>query len=271
MNPILIDLGFIQIYWYSVMILLGLLIGSFLIIKEAKRFNIPKEYIINLIFYTMLFAIIGARLYYVIFNFDYYSKNLIDIFKIWEGGLAIHGGIIMGLIFILFYTRKYKINTWIMLDIIAPGLIIGQAIGRWGNFFNSEAHGGSVTLEFLNSLHLPQFIIDGMHINGVYYHPTFLYESLWCLIGFVILLIYRRRMYCKIGQVASLYFVWYGIGRLLIEQLRTDSLMFGSFKIAQIISILLIIIGIIIFIVKNKGSKLDNKYNSKENKHEIRF
>ena len=266
MNPILLDLGFIQIYWYSVMILLGLLLGSFLIIKESKRFNIQKEYIINLIFYAMIFAIIGARLYYVLFNFDYYSKNLLDIFKIWEGGLAIHGGIISGLLFILFYTKKYKVNTWIMLDIIAPGLIIGQAIGRWGNFFNGEAHGGVVSLEFLNSLHLPQFIIDGMHLNGLYYHPTFLYESLWCLLGFIILLIYRRTS-CKIGQVSSLYFIWYGIGRFLIESLRTDSLMLGQLKIAQVVSIILIIIGVIIFIIKNK----DSKYNSLENKHEIRF
>lgn len=271
MNPVLLDLGFIKIYWYSVMILLGLFIGSSLIISESKRYKIPSNYITNLIFYTMIFAIIGARLYYVLFNFNYYSNDLLGIFRIWEGGLAIHGGIIAGLIFIIFYTKKYKVNTWRMLDIIVVGLIIGQAIGRWGNFFNGEAHGPIVSLEFLKSLHLPQFIIDGMNINGLYYHPTFLYESLWCLIGFVLLLVLRRRHYCKIGQTSAFYLIWYGIGRFLIESLRTDSLMLGNFKVAQIVSIILVLSGIIILILKSRGSKLDNRYNDMENIDEIRF
>jgi len=271
MNPVLVDLGFIKIYWYSVMILLGLVIGYSLINSESKKYKIPSSYITNLAFYTMIFAIVGARLYYVIFNFDYYSNNLLEIIQIWNGGLAIHGGIIAGLIFIIFYTKKYKINTWRMLDIVVVGLIIGQAIGRWGNFFNGEAHGPEVSLEFLNSLHLPQFIINGMNISGIYYHPTFLYESLWCLIGFVLLLILRRLKYWKIGQTSSVYLIWYGIGRFLIESLRTDSLMLGDFKIAQIVSIILIISGIIIFVIKSRGSKLDNRYNDMENIDEIRF
>lgn len=271
MNPVLLDLGFVKIYWYSIMILIGVFLGGTLIIKESKRFKIPEDYMVNLILYTLVFAIIGARVYYVIFNWQDYSNNLLSILKVWEGGLAIHGGILFGLISIIIYTRKYKIKTMRMLDIIVVGLIIGQAIGRWGNFFNGEAHGGATTLEFLTSLHLPKFIIEGMNIHGVYYHPTFLYESLWCLIGFIVLFFFRKRYYTKIGQTTGLYLVWYGVGRFFIEALRTDSLMIGSFKMAQMVSILFVIIGIIIIIMKSRGSKLENRYNDLENLNEIRF
>lgn len=271
MNPVLLDLGIVKIYWYSVMILLGVFIGGSLIIKESKKFKIPENFLINLILYTLIFGILGARIYYVIFNWSFYSNNLLDIFKIWEGGLAIHGGILFGLITVIIYTRKYKINLWLMLDIIVVGLIIGQAIGRWGNFFNGEAHGGIVTLEYLQNLHLPTFIINGMNINGIYYHPTFLYESLWCTLGFIFLYFMRKRRYNKIGQTTALYLIWYGIGRFFIEGLRTDSLMFLNLKMAQLVSLLFIIIGIIILIIKSRGSKLENKYNSVENINEINF
>jgi len=271
MNPVLIDLGFIKIYWYSIMILIGLFIGGSLIIKESKKFKIPEDYLINLILYTIVSAIIGARLYYVVFNWSYYSQNLIDIFKVWEGGLAIHGGLFFGLLTVIVYTKKYNVKTLRMLDIIVVGLIIGQAIGRWGNFFNGEAHGGATTLEFLQSLFLPKFIIEGMYIHGVYYHPTFLYESIWCLIGFIVLLLFRRRYYNKIGQTTGLYLIWYGIGRFFIESMRTYSLMLGNFKIAQIISILFVIIGIIIIIIKSRGSKLVNRYNDLENVEHVQF
>ena len=158
-----------------------------------------------------------------------------------------------------------------LLDIAVVGLIIGQAIGRWGNFFNGEAHGSATTLEFLTSLHIPKFIIDGMNIYGTYYQPTFLYESLWCLIGFVVLLVFRRRKYVKIGQPTALYLIWYGIGRFLIESLRTDSLMIGNVKMAQLVSILFVAIGVIIFIKTVRGSKLENRYNDYENAEKISF
>lgn len=259
MNPILLDLGFIKIYWYSVMILLGLLIGGWLILRESKKFGISVDFMTNLFFYTVPISIVGARLYYVVFNWPYYSIHFSEIYKIWEGGLAIHGGIIFGLIWIIFYTRKYKVNTFRILDMVVVGLIIGQALGRWGNFFNSEAHGGSTTLQFLQSLHLPNFIINGMKIGGVYYHPTFLYESIWCLIGFIIMLFIRRLKDIKIGQITGFYLIWYGIGRFMIESLRTDSLMFFGLKQAQIISFLMIIIGIIILIIKRKNLKYNDK------------
>lgn len=271
MNPILLDLGVIKIYWYSAMIFLGLLIGGWLILKEAERFNISEDFIVNLFFFTIPIAVIGARLYYVIFNWDYYSVNMSEIFMIWEGGLAIHGGMLFGLLWIIFYTKKYKVNTFRILDMIVIGLIIGQAIGRWGNFFNGEAHGTATTLEHLQSLHIPEFIINGMNIGGTYYLPTFLYESIWCLLGFIILLVIRRLKYIKIGQTTAVYLIWYGIGRFIIEGMRTDSLLIGNFRQAQIISIIMVILGIVIFILKGKGSKLDNQYNKMGDINEIKF
>lgn len=264
MNPIFLEIGNVQIYWYSIFILVAFIIGGKLIMSEAKRFNISKEFIINLFFYLVPISIIGARLYYVAFNLDYYFANPISILKIWEGGLAIHGGLLFGLLFLLFYAKKYKVSIVRLIDIFVVGLIIGQAIGRWGNFFNGEAYGPVTTLEFLENLHLPKFIIDGMHIDGLYRQPTFLYESLWCFLGFIILLIVRRTRYWKLGMCTNFYLIWYGIERFVVESLRTDSLMLGTFKIAQIVSILMVLIGIIYIIVIKKHSVFKNLYNDKE-------
>ena len=251
MNRVFVSLGPITIYWYSVTMLLAILLGIFLANNEAKRVK-EKEYIDNLTFYLILFGIIGARLYYVIFEFNNYRYDLLSIFKVWEGGLAIYGAIIAGLLVVIYYAKKKGKSIIKTTDIIVPSLIIGQAIGRWGNFFNSEAHGPEVTYEFLKNLHIPNFIINGMHINGTYYHPTFLYESLWCIIGFIIILIIRKLTNRKKGMVTYTYFIWYGIGRFFIESLRTDSLYLGSIKISQLVSIILIIIGIIGIIINIK-------------------
>lgn len=261
MNPIFLDLGFIQIYWYSIMILVGIILSAIVMLKECKRFNIDNDFMLNLFFYIIPIAIIGARIYFVIFNIDYYSNNFIEIFRIWEGGLAIHGGIIAGLFFIVYYCKKHKQNIWKILDIAVVGLIIGQIIGRWGNFFNQEAYGSVTTLSYLKSLHLPTFIINGMNINGMYYHPTFLYESILNFIGLVILLIIRRKN-IKVGQLSSIYLIWYGAVRFFIEILRQDSLMLGNIKVAQLISILMVMIGITIFIKKAKNETV--LYNKKE-------
>lgn len=261
MNPILISFGSIKIYWYSVIMFLAILLGGLIVLKEAKKFKIPENFMVNLFFYLIPIALIGARLYYVIFNFDYYMQDPISIFKVWEGGLAIHGGLIAGLLFIIFYTKKYKIKTLRILDFIVIGLILGQAIGRWGNFFNSEAHGAITTLQTLHNLLIPDFIIEGMHIGGFYYHPTFLYESIWCLLGFSFLVLMRKYSYLKVGQLTSLYLIWYGVGRFFIEGMRTDSLMLGSIKMAQLVSFLMVIIGLIMFLTLNKGSKFQNLYN----------
>lgn len=259
MSPIIINFGFIEIRWYSFLILLAFLVGMFLVKREAIKVNEDQNFIINLCFYLVIISIIGARIYYVIFEFDQYRDNLIDIFKIWNGGLAIHGGIIAGLIFSFYYCHKYGKNILKITDIIAPALILGQCIGRWGNFFNGEAFGPATTLEFLRHLHLPQFIIDGMYIrvNGVYnyFQPTFLYESLLCLIGFIIIIFIRRLKKIKIGQITGFYFIFYGVIRFFIESLRQDSLMFLNLKVAQLVSLLMIITGIILIIICMKKSK----------------
>lgn len=271
MDQILFDFGIIKIYWYSVILFIAILIGGTIVLKESKRFNIPENFMINLFFWLIPTSLIGARIYYVIFNYSTYSKDLISIFKVWEGGLAIHGGIIAGLIFLIIYTKKYKVNTLFILDFSVVGLLIGQSIGRWGNFFNLEAHGPLVSKAFLEKIFIPEFIIDGMNIGNNYYHPTFLYESLWCLLGFIILLVIRRLKYLKIGQLTFIYFIWYGIGRFFIESLRTDSLMIGDIKVAQLVSIIMLITGIIMTTVLGKGSKFNNQYNDYKETNSVKF
>ena len=254
MNPI-IDLGIISIHWYSILLFIAILIGFNLAIKEAKKHGFEEDFMVNLLFLGVIIGILGARIYYVIFNFDYYKNNLIEIFKVWNGGLAIHGGIIAGFITIAIICYKKKVNLLKILDYLVVGLVIAQAIGRWGNFFNGEAHGAITSLSYLESLHLPQFIIDGMYINGSYYTPTFLYESIWCLIGFIIMIILRRKKFMKVGYLTSFYLVWYGVERFFVEGLRTDSLMFFSLRIAQLVSLVMIVIGIVIFTYSLKKSK----------------
>lgn len=255
MEKVALDLGPIQIYWYSIFIFIGMLVACFLIYKEAKKRGIEEDFLVNLTFNTIIIGIIGARLYYVLFNFSYYLDNPVEIFQIWNGGLAIHGGIIAGLLFIIYYCKKHEVNLWKMLDIIVVGLIIAQAIGRWGNFFNSEAYGPITTAAHLKSLGIPQFIIDGMYILGEYRQPTFFYEFVWCLFGFLAMLIIRQYKYLKIGQLTSFYLIWYGIIRFIIEAMRTDSLMLGPLKMAQLVSLVFIVSGIIIFIKSTKTNQ----------------
>ena len=271
MNPVITSIYGFELRWYSVILLVAFLIATYIINREAKRFDIGKDFIFNLLFWTLIIAIIGARIYYVIFNWDYYGSNVSEIIKVWNGGLAIHGGIISGLLTIIFYTKKYKLRTIRYLDFIVPGLIVGQAIGRWGNFFNSEAHGLATSLEHLKKLHIPDFVINGMKINGVYYSPTFFYESLLCILGFIIILIIRRNKYTKVGTPTALYLIIYGILRFFIERTRTDSLMLLGFKIAMVVSILMFIIGIIMLIINSKKGKFEDLYNDKNNKDVIRF
>lgn len=270
MDRVAVDLGPIQIYWYSIFIFIGLLVASILIFKEARRRNIDEDFLVNLIFNTIIIGLIGARLYYVIFNLPYYIANPIEIFAIWNGGLAIHGGVFAALIFIIIYCKKHEVNCLQILDIMVVGLIIGQAIGRWGNFFNGEAYGQITSLEELKEQQIPMFIINGMYILGEYRQPTFFYESTWCLSGFLAMLIIRKYKYLKRGQLTGFYLFWYGFGRFLIESMRTDSLMLGSLKMAQIVSIVFVIVGIILFFYNVfKSTKEDKKlYTEDLTKHE---
>ena len=182
-------------------------------------------------------AILSARVYYVIFEWDYYAQNPGQIIAIWKGGLAIHGALIGSVITAYVFTKKRNVSFWQVADIAAPSMILGQAIGRWGNFMNQEAHGGEVTRAFLENLYLPECIINQMYINGVYYHPTFLYESLWNILGFILLLVLRR-VNLRRGEIFLTYVIWYSIGRFFVEGLRTDSLMLTeSIRMAQMISV----------------------------------
>ena len=256
MNRVFFSIGPITVYWYSILIMISVLIGYYFSLRESEKNGLQKKFISDLVFYLVIVAILGARVYYVIFNFDVFRDRLLDILKIWEGGLAIYGAIIFSIIFIIYYSKKKDKNSLLVLDTLTPYLILGQAIGRWGNFFNSEAHGSSTSLEYLQKLHLPKFIIKGMYINGNYYLPTFLYESIWCCIGFIVLLFIRKKdKYDHPGILLFTYFIWYGIGRFLIEGLRRDSLYFFSLKVSHVVSFILILIGLIgIIKIKKKNS-----------------
>lgn len=260
MNQIFLEIGNFKIYWYSIILLIAFSLGILLALKTCKKEKIEISKIVDYFFYMVPLCLIGARIYYVLFNLDYYSKNIIDIFKVWEGGLAIHGGIIVGVIFTIYYTKRKKINFWQLVDILCISLILGQIIGRWGNFMNSEAYGPVTTYSTLHNMHIPEFIIKGMKINGVYHHPTFLYESLWNLIGLIIILI-TKKVLLKLnkynyGTLCSIYLIWYGIGRFFIEGMRQDSLMFGSIRIAQFVSIISIVSGMIIILYVNLNKRV---------------
>lgn len=270
MNPVIFNIGNFELRWYSVLIAIAVIIGYVLIINESRRFKIKKEFMFNMMFWTLIFAIIGARLYYVVFNLEYYRTNILEIFQIWKGGLAIHGALLFGAITIIIYCKKYKVRVGKILDIIVPALLLGQAIGRWGNFFNSEAYGSIVTYQQLENMKIiPQFIIDNMFINDSYHLPMFYFESLWCLLGFFLSLFLRRRKYIKDGQLVAFYMMWYGVARFVIETFRTDALLFNGIRVARVVSVLMFVIGLVIQFIQSRKPKLDELYNKAE--EEVRF
>lgn len=250
-DRVALEIGPITIYWYGIIIGAGLLMGWILASKESKKLGLCSDILADFLLWAIPIAIISARIYYVLFEWGYYKENLGEIFAIWHGGIAIHGAIIGGTITAIVFTKRKGITFWKLADIIAPSLIVGQVIGRWGNFMNQEAHGTEVTRTFLENLHLPKFIIDQMYIDGSYYHPTFLYESTWNFIGFIILLFMRRTPFIRQGEVFLLYVIWYSIGRFLVEGLRTDSLMLtDSLRMAQVISLFLLGVGTFFIIIR---------------------
>lgn len=255
MNPIAFSIHGFEIRWYGIIIAVGVIAALVLASINCKYKDISYDNIMDIFLVSFPFAIIGARAYYVIFQFSDYKNNLIDIFNIRLGGLAIHGGVILGLIAAYIYTRHKNINFLRAADVVAPSIILGQSIGRWGNFFNGEAHGGPVTYEFIQKF--PEFIQKGMNIGGTYYHPTFLYESIWDLCVCFIL-IYILKKDTKKGTVIFSYIGLYSLGRFFIEGLRTDSLMFGGIRMAQFVSLIGIIscIAFLIISYKVKSKKL---------------
>ncbi|MGH4140690.1 prolipoprotein diacylglyceryl transferase [Clostridium sp.] len=254
MDPIAFNIFGLPVAWYGIFIATGMMVGIILASYTSKLKSANYDELLNIILISFPIAIIGARAYYVVFEFDQYRDNLIQVFNIRQGGLAIHGGVIFGMLAALIYTRYKKENLMQFADVAAPSIIIGQAIGRWGNFFNSEAHGGPVTQAFISKF--PNFIQKGMLIDRVYYHPTFLYESMWNVMVCLILIYLLTKTYKK-GTVFFTYIGLYSIGRFFIEGLRTDSLMFAGIRVAQLISLAGIALWIIFIAINYKRKTLE--------------
>ena len=248
----------IPIYWYALIIVSGIIIAMWLSSREAVRVGLKSEDVTDFMLWGLPLSIIGARLYYILFDLPQYIADPIQIFNIRSGGLANYGGLIAGAITLYFFTKYHFISMWTFLDIAAPSVLLAQAIGRWGNFMNHEAYGPVTTRIFLENLHIPRFIIDNMYIEGFYRQPTFLYESVWSLIGFILLLFLRNKKHLlKKGEVLLVYVMWYSFGRFFIEGLRTDSLYFlGVIRISQLLSAFLFVGTIILFIWRRKKGNL---------------
>jgi phosphatidylglycerol:prolipoprotein diacylglycerol transferase len=253
-DPIALSLGPINIHWYGIIMGFAFFLGTYLARYNAKRSGIDPDHVLNMVVLIIPAAIICARAYYVIFEWDQYKDNLLSVFYVWEGGLAIHGGLIGGVLAGAWYVRKHNLPFLLLGDAMIPSVILGQAIGRWGNFINQEAHGGPATAEYM--AHFPAFIRDQMYIGGQYYHPTFFYESMWNLLVFAILMAMLYRFKRFDGQVLFSYLVLYSIGRFFIEGMRTDSLLIGgTLRVAQLVSLSLIAVGIILLIVFARKSR----------------
>ncbi len=292
LDPIAFTLGPLSVHWYGIILGLAALSGLLIAVQEGKRFGLNPDFFLDLMLYGVPSSIIVARLYYVAFKWGYYKDHPGEIIQIWNGGIAIYGALIGALLCGFFYIRAKGYSFWRIVDICAPSLLIGQMIGRWGNFVNQEAYGGEVERSFLSdTLHIPKFIVDQMNVNGTYHHPTFLYESLWSLLGLIILFVIRRRNFLREGELFFSYFIWYSIGRFFIEPLRTDSLGFkgpawlesllnalwspmkalfeqgylnpeeGNVRISQLLAILIVIAGIILITVRRKMGLARQKYN----------
>lgn len=255
MDPTAFYIFGIGIMWYGIIISTAILVGLGIAKYTCKYRGIDYDSLFDIVLISIPIGFVGARLYYVAFEFNNYKNDLIQILNVRQGGLAIHGGIIFASISAILICRYKNINFFKLADVAAPSVIIAQAMGRWGNFFNQEAHGGIVTYDFIKNF--PTFIQKGMLIDGNYYHPTFLYESLWNVTVFIALIIILRKT-SKVGNVFFAYIGLYSLGRVLIEGLRTDSLMIYGFRIAQLVSLTGVIISVVFFIVSNKKSK--NRY-----------
>lgn len=241
----ILRLGSFRLKWYGVLIATAVLVGVNLSMRLAKSRNIDPEAIADLAIWLILGAIPAARLYYVAFEWQTYSQHPEQIIKIWEGGIAIHGAIIGGSIAAIIFAKLKQLSFWQLADIVAPSVALGQTIGRWGNFFNSEAFGRPTELPW--KLYIPKDRRPFEYINFDYFHPTFLYESLWNLLVFIVLMWLfiddNRHHRLRTGSIFLVYLIAYSIGRFGVEGLRTDSLMFGSLRIAQVISLAGIAIG----------------------------
>ena len=238
-----VQIGPFSIQWYAVLILTGAYLAYRLSQNNARKAHYPSDILGDYFVYVLWFGIIGARLWYcVFFDFNYYFSQPLRILKVYEGGLAIHGGLVAGVLFTLWYCRRKNLSFFKMADMIIPNVLLAQAIGRWGNFVNQEAHGGVVDASFYDGI--LSFLKERMCINGVYYEPTFFYESIGCIIGFILIAFVLKRHQNKRGDLFWAYLMWYGMLRFFIEMKRTDALMIGNLKMAQLTSLAAIAIGV---------------------------
>lgn len=234
----------IDVMWYGILMAIGMILGTLLALKEAKRLGIKEDDVLDLAIFAIPIGLLSARLYYVIFNWEYYSQNVSQILNFRAGGMAIHGALIGGILTGYIFTKIRKINFLKMADAVMIGMPLAQAIGRWGNFINQEAHGGPTDLPW------------GIMVDGVKVHPTFLYESIWDAAIFIFLWIFRKKKKYE-GQIITYYITLYSLGRFFIEGLRTDSLMIGHLRMAQVISLIGVIVGVISHIYLSKKNKND--------------
>ncbi|MCR8745361.1 prolipoprotein diacylglyceryl transferase [Romboutsia lituseburensis] len=232
----------IDVMWYGILMATGMIVGTLLALKEAKRVGIKEDEVLDLAIIAIPIGLLSARLYYVIFNWEYYSQNISQILNFRGGGMAIHGALIGGILTGYIFTKIKKIDFLKMADAVMIGMPLAQAIGRWGNFINGEAHGGPTDLPW------------GIMVDGLKVHPTFLYESIWDFGIFIFLWLFRKKKQYE-GQLIVFYITLYSLGRFFIEGLRTDSLMIGPLRMAQVISLAGVVGGIIAHIYLSKKSK----------------
>lgn len=241
-DPVAFEIFGLEVRWYGILIALGMFIASMIVLRAAKKKGYKEDDIIDLILVALPSGILGARLYYVLFSWEYYAGDLMKIINLRGGGLAIHGGVIGGLIGGYIFCKRRQLNFFELADFAAPALVLAQAIGRWGNYANGEAHGGVTDLPWA-------ILVDGQHV-----HPTFLYESIWNVLIFLFLILVGKKLKKKHGDLFLMYMGLYSVGRFFIEGLRTDSLMIGPFRIAQLISLFLIGISVYFLFKRKKSS-----------------
>lgn len=249
-DPVFMTIFGIDIMWYGVLIGIGFISAILISYYRAPKFNISQDFLLTLTIWIIPSALIGARLYYVIFNWDSYAGDWAKILDVRSGGLAIHGGLILCFIVGYFLCKHYKADFLNAADLVAPVIAMAQGFGRWGNFFNEEAHG------------VPTDLPWAQIIDGVGYHPTFLYESIWCLLLFIFLMYWSNNRRAFKGQIICLYGILYSIERFFVEGLRTDSLMIGPLRQAQVISLVIIAGCVILYFILKKNQSNVNKGDS---------
>ncbi len=259
-NPVAFSISEFDIRWYGILIAIGILLATYILYKRAENHKINPDKILDMVLWVIPIGVIGARLYYVVFNWAYYNGNIMKMLDIRSGGLAIHGGLIFGGLTLWILCRLNKYSVLNLLDLAVSPLALAQAIGRWGNFFNGEAHGGVTTLPW------------AITVNGESVHPTFLYESLWCLFLFVFLsMVDKNRLFN--GQVFLLYGILYSLERFFVEYLRTDSLMlFGTLKQAMVLSgVVFVVFLVVYYYMRKEALNKGNIFKGKKSKYIDRF